>query len=108
MTPLFRQLQRLQAKGELIRTGVIGAGFMGRGIIYQLAKMPGMYPSLVVNRTVENAIRAYELAGFNPKHVLVSDDPRALATAVVEKRPCVSAAPEIAGAVASLDVVIEA
>jgi predicted homoserine dehydrogenase-like protein len=108
MTPLFRQLQRLQAKGELIRTGVIGAGFMGRGIIYQLAKMPGMYPSLVVNRTVENAIRAYELAGFNPKHVLVSDDPRALSTAVAEKRPCVSGAPEIAGAVASLDVVIEA
>jgi predicted homoserine dehydrogenase-like protein len=108
MTPLFRQLQRLQAKGELIRTAVIGAGFMGRGIIYQLAKMPGMYPSLVVNRTIENAIQAYELAGFNPKHILVSDDPKALSTAVEEKRPCVTSAPEIAGAVAALQVVIEA
>src|SRR5947209_3729123 len=108
MTPLFRQLQRLQQTGDWIRTGVIGAGFMGRGIVYQLAKMPGMYPSLIVNRAVKNAIDAYELAGFNPKHILTSDDPKALSDAVLEKRPCVSAEPEIAGAVGGLQVVIEA
>lgn len=108
MTHLFRQLQRLQAKGEPIRTGVIGAGFMGRGIVYQLAKMPGMSPSLVVNRTPERAIEAYALSGFNPKHILVSDDPKALSQAVAESRPCVSTSPEIAGKVAALDVVIEA
>jgi predicted homoserine dehydrogenase-like protein len=67
-----------------------------------------MHPSLVVNRTPARAVEAYELAGFNPKHVLVSDDPKALSAAVEEKRPCVSASPEIAGAVGALDVVIEA
>lgn len=108
MTPLFRQLQRLQDKGEPIRVGVIGAGFMGRGIVYQLAKMPGLHPSLIVNRTADRAVEAYELAGFNPKHVLVSEDPVALSTAVEEKRPCVATSPEIAGEVAALDVVIEA
>ena len=96
MTPLFRQLQRLQSKGEQIRVGVIGAGFMGRGIVYQLAKMPGLMPSLVVNRTIDKAIDAYVQAGFNAKHVLVSDDPKALSNAVAERRPCVSAEPEIA------------
>ena len=108
MTPLFRQLQRLQDKGEPICVGVIGAGFMGRGIVYQLAKMPGLHPSLIVNRTADRAIEAYELAGFNPKHVLVSEDPKALSNAVAEKRPCVATSPEIAGEVAALDVVIEA
>jgi predicted homoserine dehydrogenase-like protein len=108
MTPLFRQLQRRQDKGEPIRVGTIGAGFMGRGIVYQLSKMPGMMPSLIVNRTIANALQAYEYAGFNPKHVLVSDDPKALSAAVAERRPCVSAEPEIAGAVTALDVVIEA
>src|SRR2546421_10757073 len=108
MTPLFRQLQRMQSKGEVIRTGVIGAGFMGRGIVYQLAKMPGMYPSMIVNRTAERAIEAYELAGFNPKHVLVSDDTRMLSQAIFEKRQCVSRSPDIDGAVGALDVVIEA
>ena len=108
MTPLFRQLQRLQDKGEPIRVGVIGAGFMGRGIVYQLAKMPGLHPSLIVNRTADRAIEAYELAGFNKKHVLVSEDPVALSTAVEEKRPCDATSPEIAGEVAALDVVIEA
>jgi predicted homoserine dehydrogenase-like protein len=108
MTPLFRQLQRLQASGDSIRVGVIGAGFMGRGIVYQLAKMPGMHPSLIVNRTPARAIEAFEFAGFNPKHVLVSDDPKLLSTAVAERRPCVATLPEIAGEVAALDVVIEA
>jgi predicted homoserine dehydrogenase-like protein len=67
-----------------------------------------MYPSLIVNRTVKSAIDAYELAGFNPRHILVSDDAKALSDAVLEKRPCVSAEAEISGAVGALQVVIEA
>ena len=65
MTHLFRQLQRRQARREPVRVAVIGAGFMGRGLIYQLAKMPGMFPSLLVNRTLERAVEAYRLAGFD-------------------------------------------
>src|SRR5579871_1919285 len=108
MTHLFRQLQRRQAKGEPVRAAVIGAGFMGRGIVYQLAQMDGMYPSLVVNRTAERAVEAYALAGFKAKDVLISDDPRALGQAVAEGRPAASSAAEIAGAVPNVDVVIEA
>ena len=108
MTHLFRELQRRQQRGEPIRTAVIGAGFMGRGLVYQLSRMPGMYPSLIVNRSVDKAIEAYRLAGFDPTKVLRSDDPRQLAQAVAERRPAVSSAPEIAAAVSTLDVVIEA
>ena len=108
MTPMFRQLQRLAAANSPIRAGVIGAGFMGRGIVYQLSRTLGMRPAFISNRTIEHAILAFELAGFNPKHVLVSDDPRALSTAVLEGRPCASSTSEIAGAIAALDVVIEA
>lgn len=108
MTHLFRELGRREARGEPVRTAVIGAGFMGKGLVYQLSKMPGMRPSLVVNRTADKAVAAYVESGYKREHVLVSDDPRALALAVMENRPAVSREPEIAGHVITLDVVIEA
>ncbi|HEY7120690.1 MAG TPA: SAF domain-containing protein [Tepidisphaeraceae bacterium] len=108
MTHLFRELQRREARGEPVRAAVIGAGFMGRGLVYQLSKMPGMHPALVVNRTPEKAIVAYVESGYKREHILVSDDPAKLANAVHEKRPAVATAPEIAGHVATVDVVIEA
>jgi predicted homoserine dehydrogenase-like protein len=81
---------------------------MGKGLVYQLSKMPGMRPSLVVNRTPEKSITAYVESGYKRDHILVSDDPAKLAAAVAENRPAVSAEPEIAGKIATLDVVIEA
>jgi predicted homoserine dehydrogenase-like protein len=108
MTHLFRELRRRQERGEPVRAGVIGAGFMGRGLVYQLSKMPGMHPALVVNRTPEKAVNAYVEAGFKREHVLVSDDVAKLTGAVGEKRPAVATTPEIAASVATLDVVIEA
>ena len=108
MTHLFRELQRREARKEPVRTGVIGAGFMGKGLVYQLSKMPGMHPALVCNRTVDKAVAAYVESGYRRQDILTSDDPSKLAAAVAEKRPCVSCVPEIAGHVATLDVVIEA
>ena len=108
MTHLFRQLRRLEDRGQFVRTGVIGAGFMGRGLVYQLSRMPGMFPSLLVNRSIEKAVDAYRAAGFNPQDVLVSDSPRALADAVSRRQPAVTDNAEAAAAVVPLDVMIEA
>ncbi len=108
MTHLFRELQRRESRGDPVRTAVIGAGFMGKGLVYQLSKMPGMRPSLLVNRTIDKAVQAYVDAGYKREHVLVSDDVARISIAVDERRPAVSADPEIAGHIAPLDVVIEA
>ena len=108
MTHLFRQLRRWEDRGQFVRTGVIGAGFMGRGLVYQLSRMPGMFPSLLVNRSTDKAVDAYRAAGFNPQDVLVSDSPRALADAVSRRQPAVTASAEVAAAVVPLDVMIEA
>src|SRR3954468_6198156 len=102
MTHLFRELQRRESRGEPIRTAVIGAGFMGKGLVYQLSKMPGMRPSLIVNRSADKAIAAYVESGFKREHILVSEDVSKLAAAVAENRPAVSTTPEIAGHVATL------
>ena len=76
MSHLLRELQRREARGQVISTAVLGAGFMGRGVVHQLSRMPGMRPALIVNRTTEAALAAYRLAGVDPREVLVSNDVR--------------------------------
>ena len=57
-------LQERQKQGRPVRVGLIGAGFMGRGIINQFVNyVHGMRLVAVSNRTVDSAREAYRLAG---------------------------------------------
>jgi predicted homoserine dehydrogenase-like protein len=57
-------LKARAAAGKPIQVGLIGAGFMGRGIANQiLNSVPGMRLAAIANRTVSQATRAYEEAG---------------------------------------------
>ncbi len=108
MTHLFRQLHRLESRNQSIRTAVIGAGFMGRGLIYQLCHTPGMSPSLLVVRNIDRGVDAYRTCGFNPQEIIVSDNPRTLADAVQRKKPAITTDIDAATSVIPIDVFIEA
>lgn len=108
MTHLFRQLGRLAAQGRAVRVGVVGAGFMGRGLVQQLARMPGLFPSLVVSRRIEAGVEAYRRAGFAADEIVVSDRPVVLAEAVLGRRPAVTSLPEVAVEVGPVQAFIEA
>src|SRR5947207_12206687 len=108
MTHLFRHLRRIEEPGESIRVAVIGAGFMGRGLIYQLSRMAGMFPALVVARNTERAVDAYRACGFNAQDVVVSDRVRDLTEAAQRRRPSVTTSVEAAASLQPLDVFIEA
>jgi predicted homoserine dehydrogenase-like protein len=57
-------LKKREAEGRPIRVGMVGAGFMGRGVALQiLGVVPGMDLVAISNRHVEGARRAYEEAG---------------------------------------------
>ncbi len=57
-------LQRREAEGRPIRVALVGAGFMGRGLVNQIVhSTPGMTVAAIVNRTVSKAGRAYAEAG---------------------------------------------
>ncbi|WP_104991611.1 NAD(P)H-dependent oxidoreductase [Deinococcus sp. NW-56] len=59
-----RALRAREEEGNPIRVGMIGAGFMGRGVANQIVNsVPGMRLVAVANRTLENARRAYAEAG---------------------------------------------
>src|SRR3954454_16574566 len=57
-------LKARAAAGKPIQVGMIGAGFMGRGIANQIVNsVPGMRLAAIANRTVAQAARAYTEAG---------------------------------------------
>jgi predicted homoserine dehydrogenase-like protein len=57
-------LQQRQQEGNPIRVGMVGAGFMGRGLALQiLGVVPGMDLVAISNRHLDGAKRAYEEAG---------------------------------------------
>ncbi|GAA1225709.1 NAD(P)H-dependent oxidoreductase [Pseudonocardia alaniniphila] len=70
MIILDTALRRREAEGRPIRVGMIGAGFMGRGLANQIVNsVPGMLLVAVANRTLAHAERAYADAGVEPVRV---------------------------------------
>lgn len=70
MLILDTALARREAEDRPIRVGMIGAGFMGRGLANQIVNsVPGMRLVAVANRTLANAERAYAEAGVEPVRV---------------------------------------
>jgi predicted homoserine dehydrogenase-like protein len=59
-----RALRARQAAGSPVRVALVGAGFMGRGLVNQVVNsVPGMELVAIANRTLANAERAYREAG---------------------------------------------
>ena len=58
-------LRKRETEGNPVRVGMIGAGFMGRGVANQIINsVPGMELVAIANRNLENAARAYREAGI--------------------------------------------
>lgn len=66
-----RALQARAEAGNPIKVGMIGAGFMGRGIANQIKNsVPGMELVAISNRSVDAAVRAYSEAGIEDYKVV--------------------------------------
>ncbi len=73
---LFEELRQIEAEGQPIRVGLIGAGAMGAGIAWQVTKTPGMRVAFIADLDPEAAKRAAEATG--DEEIFVTDDPLAL------------------------------
>ena len=98
-------LRRREAEGRPIRVGMIGAGFMARGIANQIVNsVPGMRLVAIANRTIGNAERAFVEAGVAPVRVERLAD---LEDAVAAGRASVTADPDLLTDAESIDCLIE-
>jgi len=66
-------LAKRHSENNPVRVALVGAGFMGRGVVNQTVNsVPGMKLVAIFNRTVEGAKRAYREAGVNDFEVVNS------------------------------------
>jgi predicted homoserine dehydrogenase-like protein len=90
------------------RVAVVGAGFIGRGLVHRLQKLDGFAPPLVANRDVGKAQDALHRAGLPQDEVVVSADPSELTQALDAGRAAVSPDAGVLPEIAGIDVVVEA
>ncbi|GAA1384341.1 NAD(P)-dependent oxidoreductase [Pseudonocardia kongjuensis] len=87
MLILDTALAKRAAENRPIRVGLVGAGFMGRGLVNQIVNStPGMDVVAIANRTVPTAVRAYTEAGLSPVEVSTTGEVEA---AIAQGTPAV-------------------
>jgi predicted homoserine dehydrogenase-like protein len=99
-------LEKREAQGNPVRVGMIGAGFMGRGIALQiLNSVPGMQLCAIYNRNLEGAKRAYLEAGASAvRSVSTQGD---MDDAVRTGKPAITDDPALVCRAADIDVIVE-
>lgn len=101
-----RELKRRAAAGEPVRVGIIGAGYSGQRIVYQiLTAVAGMDVCAVANRTVERAQEALRNAGAND--VELAESPEEIDRAYESGRRSVTRSFEAVTAAKCIDVIVE-
>ena len=99
-------LKARQAAGRPIRVGMVGAGFMGRGVAHQICRyVPGMTLVAIANRTLAQARRAYEEAGELGAREVTSV--AALERCIELGQPAIAADALLLSRAGGIDVIIE-
>ncbi len=89
-----------------VKVALVGAGFMGRGILLQIAKsVPGMEVVAVYNRSVEGAKRAYREAGINDFEVV--NDQATLEGRIAKGKYSITEDPFLICRAENIDIVVE-
>ncbi|MFP5309996.1 MAG: NAD(P)H-dependent oxidoreductase [Actinomycetes bacterium] len=102
-----RLLEQRAAEGRPVRVGMVGAGFMGRGVAHRILRhTPGMELVAICNRTLSRAEEAYAYAGA--EDVAHVDTPQALDAAAGAGRVAVTDDPSVLAEAGCVDVVLEA
>lgn len=99
-------LAKRQAENNPVKVALIGAGFMGRGIVLQIANsVPGMELVAIYNRTVEGAKRAYREAGIEDFEIVNSQS--ALEDRIAKGKYSITEDPFVICKAENIDVVVE-
>ncbi len=100
-------LEARRAAGDPVRVGVVGAGFAGRGLVHQITEAtPGMEVSVVVNRTLDEAAKAFTDIGIHD-FATVSTAAQ-LAAAMAKHQPAITDDPTLVTGSDRIEAVVEA
>ena len=72
MLNMDTKLAKREKEGKIIRTGIVGAGQMGRGMVTQMALMKGIMPAIVSDIQMDNVMGAFHYAGIPDEQIAVA------------------------------------
>lgn len=99
-------LAKRQSENNPVRVALVGAGFMGRGIVLQIANsVPGMELVAIYNRTVEGAKRAYREAGIEEFEIV--NNQAALEDRIAKGKYSITEDPFVICRAENIDVIVE-
>ncbi|HTF18345.1 MAG TPA: hypothetical protein VK658_09755 [Chryseolinea sp.] len=99
-------LAKRGAENNPVKVGLVGAGFMGRGVVLQIVNsVPGMEVVAIYNRTTEGARRAYVEAGIEDFEIVNSQ--AALEDRIAKGKYSVTEDPLLLCRAENIDVIIE-
>jgi predicted homoserine dehydrogenase-like protein len=99
-------LAKREAEGRPIRVGLVGAGYIGTGIVRQIeGHIAGMSVAAVSNKTISKAEGAFRAAGVETITNVINPDQ--LDAAISNQTPAVTDDPLILCQASGIDVVIE-
>ena len=100
-------LEKRVREGNPIRVGLVGAGFSGRTIAYQMVTgIPGIRVAAISNRTLAHAENAYRAAGADDIEVVESG--AALDAAIQQGRPAITDDASVLCRAEGIEAVVEA
>ncbi|HEY7292629.1 MAG TPA: Gfo/Idh/MocA family oxidoreductase [Vicinamibacterales bacterium] len=100
-------LQAREGEGRPIRVGMVGAGFMAKGLSNQIVNsIPGMRVVGIYNRHIERAIAAYKYVSENLNPV-VADSQSVLDAAIERDQPVVTEDAMLLARSPHVDVLVE-
>ena len=100
-------LEKREAAGKPIRIGLIGAGYMGKGIAIELlTPLTGMRLVAIFSRKPSDAQAAYQSAGIDSAQIVTSAPQ--LEQAIARGRPVFTEDPMLLCEAESIDAIIEA
>ena len=100
-------LRQREAEGKPVRVGMVGAGFMARGIANQIVNsVPGMRLVAIANRTLTHPVKAFTEAGI--EEIAFVGTQKALENCIRDGRPAVTHDPMLLCAAENIDCLIDA
>ncbi|RZV47839.1 MAG: hypothetical protein EX269_03930 [Acidimicrobiales bacterium] len=104
---IWHRLQRHADSVGDTALAIVGAGYVGTGVVHSIHQSPGMRPAIVVNRNTSRGVAAFAALGYSVDDVTVSSDRATLVDAITAGTPCVTDSTEHL-ATLPISVVIEA
>ena len=99
-------LAKREEENNPVRVGLVGAGFMGRGIVLQITNsVPGMEVVAIYNRSVEGSKRAYREAGVDEFEIVNTQ--AALEDRIAKRKYTITEDPLLLCKAENIDVIIE-